>query len=251
MFLGLLLSWYWVAGVGAGAVLRHAGRLAVASGAHPATGRSPGLVTPTANVADVATRPSAFLAEHPAGRTVGWWGMVMFVTTEATLFAVLLSSYFYVRFQVGTWPPGGIEEPKLIRPLIMTAVLLPSSLPVMWAERGIAKGQRWRLRLGLVATLLMGGSFLALQGMEYAGETREVHPGPPTSTARSSTRSPDSTACTSPSAWSWSTGCWRPPCAAASATAATSGSGSRRSTGTSSTRSGCSSCSPSTSPGRL
>jgi heme/copper-type cytochrome/quinol oxidase subunit 3 len=94
--------------------------------------------------------------------------MVMFVTTEATLFGVLLSSYFYVRFQVGTWPPGGIEEPKLVKPLIMTALLLPSSLPVMWAERGIRKGQRWRLRLGLCATLLMGGAFVVLQGTEYA-----------------------------------------------------------------------------------
>ncbi len=119
------------------------------------------------HVSDI-TRPTSFLAEHPAGRTVGWWGMVMFVTTEATLFGVLLSSYFYVRFQVGTWPPGGIEEPKLVKPLIMTALLLPSSLPVMWAERGIRKGQRWRLRLGLCATLLMGGAFVVLQGTEYA-----------------------------------------------------------------------------------
>lgn len=116
---------------------------------------------------DIA-EPQSFLAEHPAGRTVGWWGMVMFVTTEATVFAVLLSSYFYVRFQNPTWPPPGIEEPKLLRPLIMTAVLLPSSLPVMWAERGIRKGQRWRLRLGLTMTLVLGGAFLTLQGMEYS-----------------------------------------------------------------------------------
>lgn len=111
---------------------------------------------------------STLLAEKPAGRTVGWWGMVMFVTTEATVFAVLLSSYFYVRFQVETWPPGDIEKPHLLRPLIMTALLLPSSLPVMWAERGIRKGQRWRLRLGLSATLLMGVAFLGMQAWEYS-----------------------------------------------------------------------------------
>ncbi|MCG7593750.1 heme-copper oxidase subunit III [Mycobacterium sp. PSTR-4-N] len=116
------------------------------------------------------SRPSTFLAEAPAGRTVGWWGMVMFVTTEATVFAVLLSSYFYVRFQVDTWPLGGIEQPELRRPLIMTAILLPSSLPVMWAERGIRKGQLWRLRLGLLATLIMGVAFLILQGLEYSSK---------------------------------------------------------------------------------
>jgi heme/copper-type cytochrome/quinol oxidase subunit 3 len=116
-----------------------------------------------------ATTPPALTTEFPAGRSRGWWGMVLFVTTEATLFATLLGSYFYVRFQYGPqWPPPGIEKPELVKPLIMTAVLLPSSLPVIWAERGIRKGQRWRLRLGLLATLIMGSSFLALQATEYS-----------------------------------------------------------------------------------
>jgi heme/copper-type cytochrome/quinol oxidase subunit 3 len=120
-----------------------------------------------------ATRPPALTAELPVGRTRGWWGMVLFVTTEATLFATLLGSYFYLRFQYGPqWPPPGIEKPELLKPLIMTGVLLPSSLPVMWAERGIRKGQRWRLRIGLLATLIMGSTFLALQGMEYASKLK-------------------------------------------------------------------------------
>lgn len=122
----------------------------------------------TATRALDVTHPPEVTSEKPSGRTVGWWGMVMFITTEATLFAVLLSSYFYVRFQYGAeWPPPGIDKPKLLRPLIMTALLLPSSLPVIWAERGIRKGQRWRLRLGLSATIVMGLGFLVLQGMEY------------------------------------------------------------------------------------
>jgi heme/copper-type cytochrome/quinol oxidase subunit 3 len=95
--------------------------------------------------------------------------MVLFITTESTLFATLLGSYFYLRFQFGPqWPPPGVERPELVKPLIMTAVLVPSSLPVIWAERGIRKGQRWRLRLGLLATLMMGSTFLALQATEYA-----------------------------------------------------------------------------------
>jgi heme/copper-type cytochrome/quinol oxidase subunit 3 len=116
-----------------------------------------------------ATSARALATELPAGHTRGWWGMVLFVTTEGTLFATLLGSYFYLRFQYGPqWPPPGIEKPELVKPLIMTAVLVPSSLPVMWAERGIRKGQRWRLRLGLLATIVMGSSFLALQAVEYS-----------------------------------------------------------------------------------
>jgi heme/copper-type cytochrome/quinol oxidase subunit 3 len=114
-----------------------------------------------------STTPEA-LATEPAQRSTGWWGMVGFVTTEAALFAVLLGTFFYLRFQHGSrWPPQEIERPELIVPLIMTAVLLPSSLPVIWAERGIRRGQLWRLRLGLAATLVMGLTFLTLQAIEY------------------------------------------------------------------------------------
>ncbi|GAB3137622.1 hypothetical protein GCM10027290_03660 [Micromonospora sonneratiae] len=119
----------------------------------------------------VATVPGAsvFAVETPAGRSTGWWGMVLLVATEATLFAVLLGSYFYLRFQAGPhWPPVGIEPPELVRPFIMTALLLPSSLPVIWAERGIRRGEQWRLRTGLATTILLGLSFLAMQATEYA-----------------------------------------------------------------------------------
>lgn len=116
-----------------------------------------------------ATGAEALSTELPVGRSTGWWGMVMLVVTDAILFACLLGSYFYLRFQYGAqWPPDGIEEPSLLKPLVMTALLLPSSLPMVWAEHGIRRGQRWRLRSGLAATLVLGAAFLALQATEYA-----------------------------------------------------------------------------------
>jgi heme/copper-type cytochrome/quinol oxidase subunit 3 len=134
----------------------------------------------TATVPDVAaeaTRPAALLQEMPSGRTTGWWGMVLFVTTEAALFACFIGSYYYVRFQQGSvWPPDGIEDPKLLKPIIMTAVLLPSSLPVIWAERGIRKGQTWRLRAGLAITVVLGLAFLSLQVSEYLEDLKEYTP---------------------------------------------------------------------------
>jgi heme/copper-type cytochrome/quinol oxidase subunit 3 len=131
-------------------------------------------VSDVPEVVQQATRAPALATEMPHGRTPGWWGMIMFVTTEATLFASLLGSYFYVRFQSGpVWPPPGIEKPELVKPLIMTALLLPSSLPVMWAERGIRKGQQWRLRLGLFITIVQGLGFLAVQATEYASNLKK------------------------------------------------------------------------------
>jgi cytochrome c oxidase subunit 3 len=111
------------------------------------------------------------------GRSTGYWGMVLLIFTEATLFAILLTSYAYLRFQGGpVWPPEGIEKPKLALIAVMTPILLLSSAPMHWAELSIRKGRVGRLRLGLMATFLMGATFLVLQGFEYHTTLREFTP---------------------------------------------------------------------------
>ena len=110
----------------------------------------------------------AHAGDLSGGRALGFWGMVMLIFTEATLFGIVLFSYFYLRFQSGPeWPPGGIEKPDLFLVSIMTPILLLSSGPMHWAHSGIRRGKVWRLRLGLLVTFLMGTAFLALQAVEY------------------------------------------------------------------------------------
>jgi cytochrome c oxidase subunit 3 len=111
------------------------------------------------------------------GKAPGWWGMVILIFTEATLFAILLTSYFFLRFQSGpVWPPDGIRKPELTLVLIMTPILLLSSGPMHWADVSIRKGRvRW-LKLGLLLTFLMGATFLTLQGFEYHTTLEEFTP---------------------------------------------------------------------------
>jgi heme/copper-type cytochrome/quinol oxidase subunit 3 len=102
------------------------------------------------------------------GRAPAWWGMVFLILTEATFFSILLTSYWFIRFQHGpVWPPDGIDKPKLFLVSVMTPILLVSSGPMHWAELGIKRGRLWQLKLGLVLTFAMGATFLALQGVEY------------------------------------------------------------------------------------
>ena len=47
---------------------------------------------------------SASYAQRVA-RPNGWWGMAVFVATEATLFGTLIGTYFFLRFDTAEWPP--------------------------------------------------------------------------------------------------------------------------------------------------
>jgi heme/copper-type cytochrome/quinol oxidase subunit 3 len=103
--------------------------------------------------------------------------MLLVVATEATLFAVLVASYFYLRFQhQGSWPPDGIADPKLLLPTIMTVLLVASSVGIYLSERAIRRGDQGRLRLGMAITFLLGLAFLVLQGVEYHEHLAEIRP---------------------------------------------------------------------------
>lgn len=120
------------------------------------------------------------LPHHTSGtRAFGWWGMVGLIATEATLFGALISSYFYLRFTSGSvvWPPGEIAKPSLTLPLIMTAILWSSSIPVHLADSGIKKGKQGRLKVGLLLGFILGAAFLGIQiAVEYPETLHEFSP---------------------------------------------------------------------------
>jgi heme/copper-type cytochrome/quinol oxidase subunit 3 len=100
-------------------------------------------------------------------RPIAWWGMVLLIATEATIFASLLASYFFVRASSPEWPLGGIEAPKLDRIGVFTVVLLASSLPLFAADRAIVRGNVRRVGRLLAVSFVMGLAFLIHQGFEY------------------------------------------------------------------------------------
>src|ERR671930_379199 len=74
----------------------------------------------------------------------GWWGMLLLIATEFTLFASLIASYFYLRFQNDQWPPAGIEHPSVTLPLVLTGVLVLTTVPMFGAVAAGRAGRRWR-----------------------------------------------------------------------------------------------------------
>lgn len=97
-----------------------------------------------------------------------WWAMILLITIESTVFATLISSYLYLRFHSPEWPPAGIDAPDLLLPGLNSVLLLASSAAVFWADHGIRKGDKLRLKIGMTTGLLLGTAFLVLKVVEYS-----------------------------------------------------------------------------------
>jgi cytochrome c oxidase subunit 3 len=103
----------------------------------------------------------------------GLVGMVIFIGSEVMLFASFFTAYFFVRFNIAEndWPPlNSVGEPFEL-PKVITGVntlfLVFSSFTVWWAEHSLKHDNRKGLIRGLVATIMLGGTFLVIQINEY------------------------------------------------------------------------------------
>ncbi|HSK09115.1 MAG TPA: cytochrome c oxidase subunit 3 [Vicinamibacterales bacterium] len=116
-----------------------------------------------ARAIDVSDRPNLV----SGARAPLWWGMVLLLVIEATVFGTLIASYFYLRLGQPAWPPPGVEPPDLLLPTVNTFVLLASSVPMFLADRGITEGKVRRLVWGMAASVVLGVVFLVLKVIEY------------------------------------------------------------------------------------
>jgi heme/copper-type cytochrome/quinol oxidase subunit 3 len=122
----------------------------------------------------VTLAPSAEAGEPK--KSFGWWAMACTCATEASLFAYLITANFYLDLRSPAWPPPGISRPALLKPMLMTLLLLSSSAVLVWGERGIKRGQPRRLVAGLLGTLALAAAFLMLFASEYHDKLREFRP---------------------------------------------------------------------------
>jgi cytochrome c oxidase subunit III len=117
------------------------------------------------------THPSA--ADLPLNandkRAPLYWGMIFLILIEVVLFTALISAYFYLRFYAPEWPLGGISKPDLLLPSIGAVILLSSSVPMVWADASIKKGNVRNLIIGLALSFVLGATFLTLKAVEYLG----------------------------------------------------------------------------------
>ena len=119
---------------------------------------------------DAATALPALPIGARGRNSVGWPGMLCLIATESSLFAYLLFSYFYMALQHGPeWLPERHPSIALAGP--NTLILLASSAAVWWGENGVKHARRGQHLIGLGVGILLGVTFLVVQGFEWKAKT--------------------------------------------------------------------------------
>ena len=110
------------------------------------------------------------------------YGMILFIASEVMFFvawfwAFFDASLFYneaiqtarVEFTKGLWPPAGTKvfDPWHL-PLLNTLILLTSGTTVTYAHHALLHDDRKGVKLGLIATVILGALFTCVQAYEYA-----------------------------------------------------------------------------------
>ena len=121
---------------------------------------------------DVSSLPATAL-DH---RSPIWWGNMLLLAIESTIFAILVACYFYIRvvdFKI--WPPPQVNHipvlyntaPDLPVPSINLLLLCLSIVPMIWADRACLKRDVRAVKWGLVLCVLLGLIVIAIRFYEF------------------------------------------------------------------------------------
>jgi heme/copper-type cytochrome/quinol oxidase subunit 3 len=106
--------------------------------------------------------------EHGA-MSVGMMGMYIFLASEVMFFGSLFATYFYLfgSHPLG-WPPRGTEPVHWFPiPWVNTFILVTSGVTCHFAADAVARDNRARFFLLLVATIVLGAFFEVGQAYEF------------------------------------------------------------------------------------
>ena len=104
---------------------------------------------------------------HPyrvSHRKLGMW---LFIMSDTLTFGALLVAYSYARAASIVWPTPFPFRPSIIFSTTMTLVLLSSSLTMVFAVAAAKRRKRGTARKWIIATMVLGLTFVVLHGMEW------------------------------------------------------------------------------------
>jgi heme/copper-type cytochrome/quinol oxidase subunit 3 len=119
---------------------------------------------------------SAYAVESERVRPAAWWGMVMLVAAETTLFGCFVGTYFFLRFTTPVWPPDGVPRPHVVGPIVLALVLVSTAALMTLALRAARGARLARTRALVLVALLVQAGYFAYEVHDYARQLRAFSP---------------------------------------------------------------------------
>jgi cytochrome c oxidase subunit I+III len=119
---------------------------------------------------------AALVARRRRSAPNGVWGMALFLCSEITIFGTMISTYFYLESDDKVWPPAGIKPPSVTLPLVATAVLLLTSVPMFLASRAARRGARPAVLSLVSLALVIQCAYLAAQILLFRHDLNQFRP---------------------------------------------------------------------------
>jgi cytochrome c oxidase subunit III len=99
--------------------------------------------------------------------------ILIFIAFETMIFMGLLTAYWVLRSNSFAWPPPDLPRLPLAVTWVNTGMLLLSAFTMSRASAAIRVADQQGLRIGLLATTVLGVGFLAIQGSEWVRLVRQ------------------------------------------------------------------------------
>jgi cytochrome c oxidase subunit 3 len=105
-----------------------------------------------------------------------WWGNLLLLMIETTMFAIMVATYFYLRVvDAQLWPPPQSNwvpalyhpVPHLLVPTLNLIVLLVSLAPMIVVDRACLRRDLNTVRFGMVAVVAFGVAAVVLRFYEF------------------------------------------------------------------------------------
>ncbi|MBM3262810.1 MAG: heme-copper oxidase subunit III [candidate division Zixibacteria bacterium] len=103
----------------------------------------------------------------PSSLSTDVLGMLIFIASEATLFAVLIVAFAVARSGQPEWPPPGQPRLPVLVTSLNTLVLLFSGYTLYRAWRDVHAGYVYSFHRWIGITAFLGMTFLCVQGYEW------------------------------------------------------------------------------------
>lgn len=98
-----------------------------------------------------------------------WWGVLLAIAIEATVFALTLSTLLYLRMQEATWPPWRWSAPDTTYGTISTVLILLSAWPIYRVDVEARRLEQVKVKRLLAVFFVITAVILPVRVLEFYG----------------------------------------------------------------------------------